>query len=150
MINQAVIDVLGGVCCGLIAAALYSVDIVSAPKRKGWLKLPELLRWSIRVTATLMLLRGVGLSMSDTPISGQHIPPFALLTSISLCGTVCGAAYWVVTRHFPDHVWDRLAHAFRAERNDPTLVPLVMSRGDVERAAEGQGIVVLSPQDEQT
>lgn len=145
MISQAIIDAIGGFLCLLIALALFTIHIVSSKKKKPWIVLPEPLRWSLAVTGFLFMVRGVGLSAAETPISGQHIPPLALLTTLSLATTVCGLAIWIVGAHFPVGVWDRFAFAFKREREDPGLIPLVMAPDDVPRAAEAIGIKVMTP-----
>jgi hypothetical protein len=147
MIAQEIIDLIGGLLCLLIALALFTIHIVSSPRKKPWIGLPKALRWSLCVTGWLFLVRGVGLSATETPISGQHMPPLGLLTTLSLATTVCGLAVWIVGAHFPGGVWDRFAFAFKRERENPGLIPLVMTPDDVTRAAEAIGIRVMPPPD---
>lgn len=149
MIRQELIDNAGGLTCGLIALALFTIEIVTAHDRKLWIPLPDLLRGSIWITAWLFMIRGITLITPGTPLSSQHMPPFALMTTISLLTTVAGLAWWIVTRSFKDGtVWDRIAYAFIAERQNPSLIPAALSPEDIITLAEAKGIVVMNQTDD--
>lgn len=146
MIDQATIDLIGGLASGLIALALFTVEIVSSPKRKLWVQLPEPLRWSIRVTGALMMIRGASLTAVATPFSGQHMPPLALLTSVSMCVTIWGVTWWIISHNFKDkRVWSRLIYALSAEQKHPELIPANVTPDEIIALAEARGIVVLNP-----
>ena len=147
MINQTALDLIGAGVSGLIAVALFTIEIVTSPKRKLWVQLPEPLRWSLRVSGMLMMIRGVSLTVVETPFSGQHMVPLALLTWISMCVTICGVAWWIVSHSFTDkRVWSRLAFALAAEQKDPGLIPVNVTPAEVISLAEAHGIVVLDPE----
>jgi hypothetical protein len=145
MMDQVILDRIGGVLCGLTALGFFTGHVVSSKRCKAWIALPEWLRGTYFVAGALTMIRSVGLLSTVTPVSHQPIPPLAVLVSGSFTVAICGTAAWAVAHYFPDNVWDRLAYAVRRERENPNLIPVAIERAQVIDLAEQSGIVVMNP-----
>ncbi len=146
MIPQSIVDGVGAALCLLTAIAFFGIHVVTSPKRKAWIVLPEYVRRGLWASGALFMIRGFSLTSSDGVAGNEHIPPLGFLTLMAITWTVCALAVWVVRRHFPEGLWDRFAWAEHQVHTDPqNVVPLVMTKKEVVETAQAQGIEVAEP-----
>ena len=132
------LDLLAAGLCGMIAVCVFSLHVVSSPKRKAWITLPEYVRRGFLVVGLMFTWRSVNfLSIAPDPmIQPGHINAEGMMATFALAYMVgaCAVCYWRASFH--DRQADRITWAARAAQRDARLIPLVMDRDDVPATLE--------------
>jgi hypothetical protein len=104
------LDLIAGCLCILLSTACFAIHIMTSPKHRVWLNLPEYVRGGIFLTGTLMVFRGINfIGMSDKPIDRLgHINAEGLLPLIVLTYTLTALSVHILRQTYPSRVWDRL------------------------------------------
>jgi hypothetical protein len=124
------LDFLAAVLCGLVAVCLFSLHVLTSPSRRNWMTLPEYVRRGLFATGVLFMLRSV--NFTALPPDGiGHINAEGVLVLVTLAYTVGAITLWVGGKVLAAPGWDRVRHAERQIRADPSQVPVMMSTDEV-------------------
>lgn len=140
------LDVAAGIFCFIMAASCIVLHILTTPKHKVWLNLPEYVRVGIFFTACLMIYRGMNLvGLSTKPESFGHANVESLLSLVFVTYTITAIAAHVLSRTYPARLWDRMRFfesvmKCRGARKDALAAGVV-----AEIAADSHGGFVAPP-----
>jgi hypothetical protein len=140
------LDIPAAILCGVVALCLFTLHIVTSPKRKLWKTPPEHLRRGLLASGVLFMLRSV--NFTALPDDGQglgHINAEGMLLLITLTYTAIAGAVWVVSKIMPAHGWDRLSHAEQRMHEDPDQVPVMMTMDEAVDTARLMGTHAVHP-----
>lgn len=116
-IPPSVWDGVGAIVCGMIAAALFFLVAASVHIVRSWSMVAKVLRGSVMVTAWVIMMRGIFLLTPGTILSEQHMPPFALMTFLSILSSVGILAYMVLSQTLRNRTGrNRFSWAFHPRR----------------------------------
>lgn len=140
-------DTLASLLCGLIALCLFTLHIVSSPKRDRWMTLPALVRFSILPAAIVFLLRAVNFHyISPDPWARGHINLEGFLAIATVAYMMLSLTVWIVFDHMKDKGWDRVWWVKQMEKSSPGQVPVMMDKEDVVQTLTFLGTPSVGPQ----
>lgn len=103
------LDITAGIFCFIMAASCIVLHIMTTPRHKVWLNLPEYVRVGIFFTACLMVYRGMNLiGLSTRPAAYGHANVESLLSLIFVTYTITAITAHVLSRTYPARLWDRM------------------------------------------
>lgn len=135
------LDPLAALLCGLVALFLFATHVVSSPRRKRWMTLPEYVRYGLFISGAMFMWRSVNFitQPSATVSAIGHINAEGVMALAALTYTAMSLAFWMASKRLPDLGWDRLRFAERKEREDPAIVPVMMTIEQVLEAERALG-----------
>lgn len=126
---------------GLMASCAFTMDILSSPRSNRWMSLPRLIRWQVRISGVILMVRSIDLftlSEMPAPTLGQ-VNWIALWSTLSLATTVVSLTLYAASCKLPARAWDRLNYALRQMRSHPGSVPVMMDANQVLDAHHATG-----------
>jgi hypothetical protein len=140
------LDIAAGVLTGWIALALFSLHVISSPRHRTWMTIPEYVRRGFLVTGAMFTWRSVNLfSVAGSDVILGHINAEGMMALISVTYTVSALAWWIFTGLLPARTWERLQWAQRHARDHAETVPLMMTQAEVANVARASGTPTVGP-----
>lgn len=127
------LDLIAAILVGLMAVCAFSLDIVSSPQKSRWMSLPSLIRWQVRVTGGILMVRSVNLfslAQKPGPLAGQ-VNLISLACWVCLAATVFSLTLYVLNHRLPAKAWDRISFVLKTMRQQPDTVPVMVKSADV-------------------
>lgn len=144
--NGLNLDIVAGLLCGWVAFCLFSLWIVSNPRRRNWMTIPPYVRGGFLVTGLMFFWRSIDF-LEGAHRGGQlgHINAVGMMPLLTMTYTFTALSWWWFHSQLPGPGWHRLewVKALFAKHPETTVMPA--DRADVMRQAKAAGIVVLSP-----
>jgi hypothetical protein len=126
-----------------MAVALSVLHILSSPKHRRWLTLPQYVRLGFFVTALGMLFRGVDLLNLSRPeastASPGHIDGVGFVLTCSMSFTICALAFHAICNSCAPSVRARIESIERLARAGPKREALANLALDGFKAVESLG-----------
>lgn len=139
------LDSLAALLCGWMAVCVFGLHIVSSPKRKHWMTLPEYVRRGLVVTGTMFVWRSVNLATlapSPPEWGPGHINVEGVMAALAMTYMVTSLVVWAWRRHLPGKGWDRAAWVEHELAGSEAKVAVVMTQRELEDHARGEGFTV--------
>lgn len=132
-----IMDLLVGACCGLMALCLFSLHVISSPRRQQWFRLPEYVRSGLIVAGVAMTWRSVNLfTLPSPPATPGHVNAEALFVSLALTYLLAALTIWAVRRYLPGKGHARLEWVEELEwASADGLHPVMMTPRELEQLA---------------
>jgi hypothetical protein len=138
-------DNLASIFCAAMAYALFSLDVHTDPKLPGWVSAPRWVRWPVRSSGALLVLRAADLwtlAKDPIPLPG-HINYLGLAVSASLAISFVTVAIYINRGFLKNRGWERTRHVVEVQKANPEMVPVMMNSED----AAVFGVVGPTPTD---
>lgn len=142
------LDMVAAACCGWLALCLFTLHVVSSPKRHSWMTIPGYVRRGFLVTGVMLTWWSANLfSVAGTAIGSGHFNAQGLMALGAATYTVSALAWWVLRGYLPKRGWDRLHWFQREAQAHPGVAPVALSAEDVTAVSRAAGIVSLGPRE---
>lgn len=141
------LNVAVAIFVGLMALCAFILDIITSPHATGWMALPPLIRWQVRITATVFMIRSVdlfSLAKEPGPVIGQ-VNWLAFFSSFCMACTVVSLTFYAARNKLPGRAWERLNHVLKSMRLHPRSVPVMMDMDDVTNTLHAVGQPATGP-----
>ena len=138
------LDVLAAPLCAWMGFCLGVLHIVSDPKMKPWMPIPDYVRWCFFAGAMVFLWRSVNLVTNGSPDKG-HVNVEGFVLSIVLTCLFTALAYWIGGRVLVDHGWERVTWTEGFIRRRPDHAPVMMTQGAMAAAILAKGGEAVGP-----
>ena len=142
------LDAGASALCGIIALCVFTLHIVSSPKRHNWMTIPEYVRGGFLGVGVLMTWRSVNFltlaNQSPVPTMGR-INAEGMLALLGMTYMVLAVTVWVVTDILPERSWDRLNWVRLIMKRRPDMVPLPLSVHEIHDVARASGAQAIEP-----
>lgn len=128
MSQNAMLNLALAAFVGLMALCAFCLDIYTKREASRWFSLPSWIRWSIRITAAIFMVRSVNfitLSQIPTPTVGQA-NWLAFVASLSMTVTVVSLTVYGASIQLPAKAWDRIRTVMDRMKHHgevPVMVP---------------------------
>jgi hypothetical protein len=144
-----ILTFLAAIAVGLMAVSAFTLDIMSSPKESRWMSLPKLIRWEIRLTATVLMIWSVNLvDLSNQPAPAVGQVNLVILAALAcLAVTVVSLTVYAINMKLPARAWERVAYVVRTMRQRPNQVPVMMSTTEVLEAHHAAGQAAVAGDD---
>lgn len=140
------LDTYAGLLCGVLAISLFSLFIVSSPKRRLWLTIPAYVRGGFLMTGFLMMWRSVNfLSLANSTAPLGHINAEGMMPLLALTYTMTAFSLHWWRRSLPAPGWDRVEHVQDQMRHGADAVPVMMTGREVRDVARASGLPTTEP-----
>lgn len=137
------LDIPAAVGCGLIALCVFGVHVVSSPKSKAWITLPEYVRRSFLLTGLMFFWRSVNLaSIASAPVPLGHANAEGMMAQIALVYMIGACTFCYVRAALKDHQWERIQNAAKVAQNRD-MVPVMLHKSEVAETLRALGAVVV-------
>jgi hypothetical protein len=141
------LDVAAGVLTGWIALALFSLHVISSPRHRTWMTIPEYVRRGFLLTGAMFTWRSVNF-FSVAGAAGVflgHINAEGMMALVSVTYMVSALTWWMFTGLLPNHTWERLQWAEARARSHPETVPLMLTPAEVIGVSRAGGTPTIAP-----
>lgn len=143
------LDILASVFCIILAMSCFAIHILTSPRHRVWLNLPEYVRGGIFVTGALMFFRGInfyGLAANPTVPLG-HVNIEGLMPLIVLTYTMTALSVHVIRQTYPGRLWDRLRF-FESVAKHGLRRPDSLQAGVLAEIADHNGCGIVTAPDQ--
>ncbi len=139
------LNLVVSLCTGWIAVNLFLLDVISGPRHRLWIVLPNYVRWGVRVSGAGFLLRSANLLtlLPSSPVGNVNLEAVGVTLALTYTITAVVAFYWA--RQMPPHAWDRLEWVRSVLLREPTAAPVFLTAAEVTKVAHGVGAAAVGP-----
>ena len=138
------LDLIASIGCFWLALIVFMLHVVSSPRRRSWMTIPEYVRRGFLVTGAMFLWRAANFA-SLKPSQLGHANAEGLMALFALIYTITALAVWVVRARLGNQGWARLEWLRELMRQHPEIVPAPMTLTEVAETHRALGAVVATP-----
>lgn len=140
------LDWIASLLCGLAALCMFTLHIISSPKRTPWMNLPEYVRIGLAVTGAMFMWRSVNFtSIAHEPLVLGHINAEGIMALVCFTYLIAAITFWVIRSVLPANVRFRSLWATSTMKDDPDLRPVMLTTEETVKVAQASGIRALKP-----
>jgi len=135
------LDTIAGWLIALVAVCMFTLHIVTDPKKPHWITLPPLVRWGFLGSGFTSLLWASNFNAIELmPGVPGHINEFGLMALTWIAYTLFVFTTFVVSKVLKEHGWDRIAYAEQVQHDHPDYVPVMTpTQSIIETIRRGGG-----------
>lgn len=138
------LDIVAGALCGWLALCVFSLHVVSSPRRRNWMNIPEYVRRGLLVTGGMFTWRSVNfLSVAGSGVLLGHINAEGIMALAAMTYTITSLAFWAASAVLPDLAWQRLDWVrgrFKAKTGEVPVMVTIQEMVDIQHAT-GQAAI---------
>lgn len=139
------LDAIAGFLCGWLALCAFTLHIVSSPRRRAWMTIPEYVRRGFLVVGVTFTWRSVNFfSVADAePATLGHINAEGMIALIGLTYLVSAMAWWVFRDVLPNRWWERIEWMRKQAHAMPDAAPVILAQHEVANVARASGVATI-------
>lgn len=139
------LQLIAALLWGWLALCVFTLHIISSPKRRNWATIPEYVRGGFLVTGVMATWRSVNLiDLADQPAAIGRINAEGMLALLAITYTVTALAWWTFRRVLPGRWWERLGWMEHEARSHPNAAPVILEAHELADVSRATGVRTAS------
>lgn len=141
------LDAIAGVLTGWAALCLFTLHVVSSPRQRNWMTIPEYVRGGFLVSGVMFTWRSANfftVAKASLVVPG-HVNAEGIMALAAITYTMTALAWWRLRSVSAPRAWDRAAWGAGEARGDPQLVPVMMRADEVIDLHRAMGTPTFAP-----